>query len=155
MEKLIQELEPGRRNDYAARVFDDVARGTRIVCVAAIGGKDAGYCVLNLTPKYAYFRAHDIPEIQDLNVLPPYRRRGVASALIAHCENLARRKGHRQMGIAVGLHGGFGAAQRLYVRLGYVPDGYGITHDRAIVPAGSFKPVDDHLCLMMVKGIGR
>jgi hypothetical protein len=55
------------------------------------------------------------------------------------------------MGIGVGLHRAFGAAQRLYIRLGYIPDGNGITYDRLQIAPGEFRPVDDDLCLIMVK----
>ena len=55
------------------------------------------------------------------------------------------------MGLAVGLHRSYGAAQRLYARLGYMPDGYGVTYDREAVVPGDFRAVDDELCLMMVK----
>ena len=50
-------------------------------------------------------------------------------------------------------HSGFGAAQRLYCKLGYIPDGNGVTYDREAVRAGDMRAVDDLLCLMMVKAL--
>jgi len=114
-------------------------------------GGAMGYCVLNWVPKYGPFKKLGIPEIQDLNVLPDYRQRGLATKLIAHCEEVARSKGHEEMGIGVGMNRSFGAAQRLYVKLGYVPDGQGINYDRIPLESGKFCPNDDQLCLMMVK----
>lgn len=131
--------------------FDEQDKGLREIFIMEHEGKSAGYCILNWNPKYGYFRTAEIPETQDLNVLPDFRRKGLATAMIAHCENLAKAKGKRLMGISVGLHGGFGAAQILYAKLGYIPDGQGITYDRKMVSSGEFKPVDDNLCLMMVK----
>lgn len=125
----------------------------RDVFIAALDGRDAGSVVLNWQPQYSLYRKLDIPEIQDLHVVPDARRRGIGAALIAHCENLIREDGHTQAGISVGLHGAFGAAQRLYVRLGYMPDGNGITYERQPVSAGDRCAVDDDLCLMMVKDL--
>ena len=114
----------------------------------------AGYCLLNWEPKYGFYKKLGIPEIQDLNILPAFRKKGLGTTLIKHCEQLAVDKGLTQMGISFGLDSSYGAAQRLYVKLGYIPDGNGITYDRAFVNAGDFRPVDDDLCLMMVKDLG-
>lgn len=115
------------------------------------GGVDAGYGILNWVPKYAPFKKLNIPEIQDLNIIPKMRRNGLATALIDHCETLAKTKGYDDMGIAFGLHNSYGPAQRLYVKLGYIPDGEGATYDRKQIAFGDFKPVDDDLCLMLIK----
>ena len=37
--------------------------------------------------------------------------------------------------------------------LGYVPDGSGATYDRLTVAGGEIRPVDDNLCLMMIKAL--
>jgi hypothetical protein len=57
------------------------------------------------------------------------------------------------MGIGVGMPTSYGPAQRLYVKLGYIPDGNGINYDRQSIAFGEFRPVDDDLCLMMVKAL--
>lgn len=141
--------EPG----YFGTCLTEQAEGRRVLYIISIGGADAGYGMINWQPQYALYRRLNLPEIQDLNVLPVFRRRGLAAAFIGFCEDTARARGHTQMGIAVGLHPGFGAAQRLYVRLGYVPDGFGVTYDRETVTPGTLRPVDDNLCLMMVKDL--
>jgi hypothetical protein len=51
----------------------------------------------------------------------------------------------------VGLSADYGAAQRLYHKLGYEPDGNGVTYDRAPVTPGQKYPLDDDLALMLVK----
>ena len=81
------------------------------------------------------------------------RRQGVGRSIIVFCEKLTAAKGHEQIGIGVGLDASFGAAQRLYVAMGYVPDGTGISYDRKQVTAGEFRPIDENLCLMMSKTI--
>jgi len=126
-------------------------KGSRQFLMATLEGEDAGYCLLNWKPKYALFQKLEIPEIQDLNVLREQRKQGVGTALIRHCENLAQEKGYKQVGIGVGVDSSYGAAQRLYVTLGYVPDGNGVNYDRRQVAYGELRPIDDDLCLMMVK----
>lgn len=141
--------EPGSPDDVALR--KNMADGGWTVIMAVRDGQDLGGFYLNWTPKYALYRRLDLPEIQDLRVLPAARRQGIASALIARGEELAREAGRSGIGLSVGLHGGYGNAQRLYVRLGYVPDGYGVTYDREPVPAGEARKVDDDLALMLLK----
>jgi GNAT superfamily N-acetyltransferase len=139
--------------DYFEHQFERAGEGKRVVLIAAADGTDAGYCILNWDPKYGYFRSLNIPEIQDLNVLPAFRQNGIATRMIELCETMALKKGRKLMGISFGLHAAFGPAQRLYVKMGYIPDGFGATYDRKQVSAGEFRPVDDHLCLMMVKNL--
>jgi ribosomal protein S18 acetylase RimI-like enzyme len=112
---------------------------------------NVAFGVLNFNPKYNLYQKLDIPEIQDLNVIPDARQQGVATQMVTAFENIARDQGYEQMGISVGLTKDYGAAQRLYVKLGYMPDGYGVTYDREGVTAGASYPVDDELALMMVK----
>lgn len=138
---------------YYATQYEHQLAGRRLVLLARVEGDIAGYCVLNWEPKYAFFRKMGFPEIQDLIVRPDLRRRGIAARLIARCESMARERGLEYMGIGVGLHRAFGPAQRLYIRLGYLPDGNGATYDRQQVAPGEFRPLDDDLCLMMVKDL--
>lgn len=144
-------LKQSKDPDYFELQLEHQQEGNRVILIASAEGKDVGYCILNWQPKYGYFRSHNIPEIQDLNVLRDYRKRGIATQMIEYCEQRARDKGHEAMGISYGLDASFGPAQRLYVKMGYVPDGNGVTYDRKIVTAGEFKPVDEQLCLMMTK----
>jgi len=58
-------------------------------------------------------------------VAGPFRRRGVATPLIAAAEQLARDHGIATLGITVGLFDEYGPAQRLYGWRGYIPDGRG------------------------------
>lgn len=144
-----------RESGYFEICLEEQKNNARDVLLARRGdGRLAGFVMLNWRPLYAFYRRMGIPEIQDLNVIPEARRQGVAMALVRYCEDLARMKGCAQAGIAVGLDSGYGAAQRLYVKLGYMPDGFGITYDRHPVSRGEVRPIDDDLCLMMVKELG-
>jgi GNAT superfamily N-acetyltransferase len=141
--------EPG----YFEQCLAEQEAGRREILIARAGGADIGYGILNRQPQYALYKRLEIPEIQDLNVIPEARRQGAATVLIKALEDIARREGRAHIGISVGLHADYGPAQRLYVKLGYVPDGYGVTYDRVAVSGGEIRPVDDNLCLMMVKDL--
>ncbi|PAE14571.1 GNAT family N-acetyltransferase, partial [Virgibacillus sp. 7505] len=77
-----------------------------------------------------------MPEVNDLVVFPPYRRRGVGQALIHALEQLSRDLGYQTVGLGVGLYKDYGSAQRLYARLGYIPDGHGICAGGEPIDAG-------------------
>ena len=144
--------------DKPASLFEqylsEVKLNKRNVWLAFTQGEFAGYITLNWNSSYEYFKALRIPEIMDLNVLPEYRRMGVASMLLDITEKEASTKSDT-VGIGVGLYagsdGGYGAAQRIYVKRGYVPDGKGITYNyQAVTPGKSYK-VDDDLVLWFTK----
>lgn len=54
-------------------------------------------------------------------------------------------------GIGVGLDPDYGAAQRLYVLRGYVPDGRGLHYRDHYVKYGEQITVDDELALYLTK----
>ena len=57
--------------------------------------------------------------------------------------------------LSVGLHAGYGSAQRMYAKRGYIPDGSGVWHgDRACIPYAEYA-VDDDLVLYMSKSLNR
>jgi GNAT superfamily N-acetyltransferase len=153
LQVLIRDMKLAKDADYFDMQYERQLEGSRLLLIAEADGHDAAFCILNWQPKYAFFKKQGIPEIQDLNVLKDLRRRGIARSLIRHCENLAREKGCAWMGIGVGLSAGFGPAQNLYICEGYVPDGNGASYDRQLVANGEFRPVDDNLCLMMLKNL--
>ena len=124
-----------------------------LILIASADNKDIAFGVLNFEPKYNLYQKLDIPEIQDLNVIPYARQQGVATQMVTAFENIARDQGYDQIGISVGLTKDYGAAQRLYMKLGYMPDGYGVTYDREGVTVGASYPVDDDFALMMVKNL--
>jgi GNAT superfamily N-acetyltransferase len=61
-----------------------------------------------------------------LNVLPDYRKQGIGTKLIEACEQAEKEQGRALIGLGVGLTADYGNAQRLYIHLGYIPDGRGI-----------------------------
>lgn len=124
----------------------------RVVLVALIDGDFAGYVTIVWHSHYPPFAAANIPEVVDFNVLPHYRRRGIGSRLMDEAE---RRIGARSpvAGIGVGLYPDYGAAQRMYVLRGYIPDGRGVAYDGQQVRPGQAVPVDDSLALFFTKAL--
>jgi GNAT superfamily N-acetyltransferase len=127
--------------------------GLRAAIAAVDDGRIIGYGSLVWRSQHPPFAAAGIPEIQDMVVADGGRRRGVATAMIADFERRARLAGHSTLGIGFGLFADYGAAQRLYVRLGYVPDGGGITWNNKPVIAGDMVRVDDDLALWLTKSL--
>lgn len=128
--------------------------GDRDVLVAEVNGAFAGYVTIVWESDYLPFRAEGIPEIVDLNVLIKYRRQGIATALLDKAE---RRIGKRSRiaGIGVGMTGDYGAAQILYVRRGYRPDGRGLAVRGVSSQHGDQVMVDDDLTLYLTKLVTR
>lgn len=132
------------------RYLHEQGAGTRMCFVAIFDGHFAGYVTVNWRPAYAGFADLNIPEIQDLNVLTTYRRKSIASRLLDRAEvEAARRSG--VAGIAVGLHPGYKAAQRLYAKRGYIPDARGITYRNRFVDEGVSVVLDDDLVMGLTK----
>jgi GNAT superfamily N-acetyltransferase len=126
----------------------------RLIWVAFIHDRFAGYITLKWQSQYESFASDHIPEVMDLNVLPPFRKVGVGSMLLDIAEKEAATKSDI-VGIGVGLYaggdGGYGSAQRLYVKRGYVPDGRGVTYNyQPTVPGNSYS-LDDDLVLWFTK----
>lgn len=138
---------------YFETAFQEQLDKKRLIFLAFSDAVLVGYAHLNFFPQYSLFLRMGIPEIQDIVVPPNHRRQGIGEQLIKACEAEARSRSMTDIGIGVGVTGTFGAAQRLYIRLGYMPDGTGAVFDRTPVSTGEFRPVDDRLCLMLVKNI--
>lgn len=126
------------------------AQGTRKVLVARWQGEAAGYLTLLPEAPAGPFAGKGWPEIVDFNVLGKLQRRGIGSRLMACAEEEAA-KASRTVCLGVGVHSGYGAAQRMYVKRGYVFDGTGAWYRDK--PLGQYAPCanDDHLVLYLSK----
>ena len=147
---------PKERSTFE-RYLAEAGSGARDVLVARLDGELAGYVTVYWTPKYPLFAAHGIPEVRDFNVLRPFQRRGVGTALMDAAEGRVAQRGLRAVGIGVGLYGGegygYGSAQRMYVKRGYVPDGAGVVIDEVRVEPGTNVYLDDSPILMFTKDL--
>ena len=133
-----------------SRYFEEQSTGKRFVLVAALEGKFAGYLTVILQSDYPPFKESGIPEIVDFNVLPQYRRQGIGSELMKSAEIIIRSYSPFA-GIGVGMDSDYGAAQILYSKRGYLPDGNGIHYDNRKLKHGDVVTVDDSLCLHFTK----
>lgn len=150
---LAHDMKLSKDTDYFERQFEYQQSGGREMLIATCEGRDIGYCVLNWEPKYIPFKQRKTPEVQDLNIHRDFRRQGFGRQMIEYCEEKALQKSCAQMGIGVGLGPSYGSAQRLYIKMGYIPDGLGVVYDRKPVQEGELRPVDDHLNLMFLKDL--
>lgn len=137
--------------EYFETALKEQNDGKRVVFLVLVDEMLAGYVHLNFFPQYRPFLRLSIPEIQDLFVHPDFRCQGLGARLVSACEEEAKSRDIRDLGIGVGVSGKFGAAQRLYARLGYVPDGSGVVFEREMTRDGEVRPIDDRLCLMLLK----
>lgn len=90
------------------------------------------------------------PYIVDFAVLERVRGRGVGSALMDAVEALAAETSDTVC-LGVGLHSGYGAAQRMYVLRGYVPDGSGVWYEGHVLEQYVPCVNDDELNLFLSK----
>ena len=99
----------------------------RITLIAEIDDTQqiAAYTNLVWQSAYSPFQAQGIPEINDMHVIDAFQRQGIATALIKALERIALIQGNAVIGIGFGLTANYGNAQRLYPKLGYIPDGRG------------------------------
>lgn len=123
-----------------------------VLLIATQASTYIGHCKVIWNPYYPHFKTQRIPEIQDLNVRPDYRQQGIATRLLDEAE---RRISERSdtAGIGFGLYADYGAAQRLYIKRGYIPDGHGIFYADVRVTPGASYPVDDALVLYLTKSL--
>ena len=83
-------------------------------------------------------------------VLEKYRRHGIGTKLMDVAEEVASKYADTVY-LGVGLHSGYGSAQRMYVKRGYIPDGSGVWFkDGVCAPYGECCN-DDELVLYMAK----
>ncbi len=131
------------------RYQSEQAAGQRQVLIARLDGAVVGYATVWWASAHLH-HGRLLPEIRDFNVLPHHQGQGIGSRLLAEAEALVRTRSDH-IGIGVGLHSGYGRAQRLYVRRGYVPDGRGVIWRDQVVPEGAPIANDDDLELRFVK----
>lgn len=128
------------------------AEGKSIALVAEYRGAIAGY--INLYPDSGNgpFANQGYPEIVDFGVLERYRRNGVGTKLMDIAEQIASDYSD-MVYLSVGLHSGYGSAQRMYAKCGYLPDGSGVWYRDEICPQGAVCRNDDDLVLYLSKAL--
>ncbi len=124
--------------------------GARSVVVAEQNGAPVGYITVLPHKDTGPFAGNGWPELSDFNVLEAFQRKGIGTRLMDEAERIAFAQSS-VITIGVGLHSGYGTAQRMYVRRGYVPDGSGVWYRDK--PLAKYAPCcnDDDLVLYFSK----
>ena len=128
----------------------DAQDGLATVITAEYCGVPAGYLAVYRDGKDG--PANRYAEIVDLNVLEKFRRKGIGSALMNIAEKIASSYSDFVY-LGVGLHSGYGSAQRMYIKRGYVPDGSGVWYKNEVLTPYSECVNDDDLVLYLFKNL--
>ena len=122
--------------------------GRRMVFIAEYRGSVAGICTLILEPKQGPWAGAGWPEIVDLSVFREVHHKGIGNRLLDVAEKEAAKIADHVF-LAVGVHSGYGNAQRIYVKRGYNFDGSGVWYQGK--PLEQYAPCcnDDDLLLFM------
>ncbi len=134
IEPLISEVKKAfeqhgitRDEEYFEKCFKENQEKKRFTLLAYADGKLAGCAHLIIESDYPFYQNNNIPEVNDLNVFPLYRRQGIASLMLDKFEQICLENGYLTIGIGVGLYKDYGKAQRLYVKKGYILMGMAFT----------------------------
>ena len=134
------------------RRLRDRAEGRCVSLVAEYDGSVAGYINVYPDSRWGALGGRGLPEIVDFGVLEKYRRRGVGGRLMDAAEEIAGGFADRVY-LGVGLHAGYGSAQRMYVKRGYIPDGTGAWYANEVCSPYAECRNDDDLVLYLVKDL--
>jgi len=119
-----------KRREQYQKYFAEQQQDQRIVLVALYKERIIGYVTVVWHSDYEPFSRLDIPEIVDLNVITEHQGQGVGTNLIRAAGQTALHRSKTRIGISVEQSPVYAIANHLYRKLGYVPDGKGITpHD--------------------------
>lgn len=148
--KAFEELGWNKPASQYQRYLMEQRYEVRDVYIAFVEAQFAGYLTICWKSTYGPFREKNIPEIVDFNVLPKFRRMGIGSQLMDKAEAAIARSSP-VAGIGVGMTPDYGAAQRLYVLRGYIPDGLGLHWKDHHTQHGEQVKVDDDLAIYLTK----
>ena len=156
-ESDIQDLSRGfisqgwpSREEILTRYFKEQESGAREVLVAEVEGAVAGYITILPCAKQGPF-AEIYPELSDFNVFEPFQNQGIGNLLLEEAEKRVRLISDK-VTLGVGLHSGYGAAQRLYIKRGYIPDGTGVWYRNQPLEMNATSQNNDDLVLYLSKG---
>ena len=139
---------PGRE-EILARYFLEQECGEREVLVAEVEGALAGYITILPCAKQGPF-AEIHPELSDFNVFEPFQNQGIGNLLLEEAENRVKLISDK-VTLGVGLHSGYGPAQRLYMKRGYIPDGTGVWYRNQPLEMNATIQNNDDLVLYLSK----
>lgn len=147
-----EEIDQGWDADiskYLMRLEHQTA-GKSINLIAEYYGNVAGYINVYPNSEWGSFSNQGLPEIVDFGVLEKYRRNGIGNKLMDIAEQIASTYADTVY-LGVGLHNGYGSAQRMYVKRGYIPDGTGVWYRDKVCDQYADCCNDDELVLYLSK----
>ena len=112
------------REEILTRYFKEQESGEREVLIADLTSAVAGYITILPDAKQGPFAGMG-PELSDFNVFEPFQNQGIGNLLMEEAERRVKLFSDK-VTLGVGLHSGYGPAQRLYIKRGYIPDGTGV-----------------------------
>ena len=124
--------------------------GERIMFIPEYEGKVAGICTLVLKPSEGPLAGKGWPEIVDFCVFFHLHKKGIGNKILDVVEAEAAKISDHVF-LAVGVHSGYGAAQRIYVKRGYIPDGTGVWYQGKQLDQYAPCVNDDDLLLFLSK----
>ena len=139
---------PGRE-EILDRYFLEQESGEREVLVAEVEGAVAGYITILPDAKQGPF-AGMAPELSDFNVFEPFQNQGIGNLLLEEAEKRVRLISDK-VTLGVGLHSGYGPAQKLYIKRGYIPDGSGVWYRNQPLEMNATIQNNDDLVLYLSK----
>lgn len=134
---------------YHRRLADQNS-GKAVALTAEYAGKPVGYINVYPASMWGAFGGMGWPEIMDFGVLEAYRNRGIGTALMDTAEKISAAYADTVY-LGVGLHSGYGSAQRMYVKRDYIPDGSGVWYRDKVCGPYEACVNDDDLVLYLSK----
>ena len=133
--------------------LEDHQMGRAVSLVAEYQGDVAGYINVYPNSTRGAFANQGYPEIVDFGVLEKYRHLGIGGKLMDIAEEIAGQFADTVY-LGVGLHSGYGSAQRMYCKRGYIPDGTGVWYGKKVADPYETYRNDDNLVLYLSKKLG-
>ena len=130
--------------------YTEQKENKRKVFIAEYEGEVTGLCTLVMNPTEGPWVDMGYPEIVDLTVFFHAHNKGIGNKLLDVSEREAAKVADTVY-LAVGVHSGYGAAQRIYVKRGYIPDGSGVWYRGKQLEQYAPCCNDDELLLFMSK----
>lgn len=132
------------------KYYEEQENGIRRVFLACNDKQVLGYATLIPNDENGPFANKKIPTLRDFNVLEKYQNKGIGTALLDKIEDTVKEYS-KSICLGVGLHPGYGSAQRMYIKRGYIPDGSGVWYNNMLLEQNAQCRNDDDLVLYLIK----
>lgn len=122
----------------------------RYVFIAEYEGKVSGYTTLLPSAMDGPFVNKGIPEVVNFGVFIKYQNKGIGNKILDVAESIAAQLSDT-ICLGVGVHSGYGSAQRIYIKRGYLFDGSGVWYKGRQLEQYADCCNDDDLVLFLSK----